>query len=285
MIVLLWFAADGAQVLQILSKAQPLWLIAGVATLLCQTLLSAVRWRITAGALGQRLPLHYAIKEYFTAQVVNQAVPGAVVGDAARAVRARTHANIVVSGQAVLIERLAGQIAMFLTMACAFLVTWFVVGGLEWPVEYAAPLGLTIGIGVMLLAIVVSGYRYPILLGHKLSRVLKPFYAALLAKPVLAAQVALGIGITVCNLAAFGFCAWAVGVSLSVTTLLAIVPVILFSMLIPFTVSGWGVREGAAAMLLPLAGTTISEGVAVSVMYGCALLLSVLPGLITVAYK
>lgn len=218
-------------------------------------------------------------------QVVNQAVPGAIVGDAARAVRARAQAGIVISGQAVVFERLAGQIAMFLTMAGAFIVTWLVVGGLDWPATYALPLGLSIAVGLVLFTVIVCGYGFPTLLGYNLSRVMQPFYAAVLAKPVLPAQIGLGIVITVCNLAAFGLCACAVGVSLSVSSLLAVVPVILFSMLIPFTVSGWGVREGAAAMLLPLAGTTTSEGVAVSVVYGCALLLAVLPGLVAVASK
>jgi hypothetical protein len=52
-------------------------------------------------------------------------------------------------------------------------------------------------------------------------------------------------------------------------------------MLIPLTISGWGVREGAAAALFPLAGTTASEGFAASVAFGLVLLVAVLPGLLT----
>ncbi|MFP4274670.1 MAG: UPF0104 family protein, partial [Paracoccaceae bacterium] len=49
---------------------------------------------------------------------------------------------------------------------------------------------------------------------------------------------------------------------------------------IPISISGWGLREGAAAALLPLAGATASDGFAASVAFGLVFTASVLPGLI-----
>ncbi|MEJ8562541.1 lysylphosphatidylglycerol synthase transmembrane domain-containing protein [Yoonia sp. GPGPB17] len=285
LITLLWSAADGPEIMRILSQAQPLWLLTAIGILICQTFLSALRWKLTAAHLGQVLQLPYAIKEYFMSQVVNQALPGAVVGDAARAVRARAQGGLAVATQAVVFERLAGQIAMFITMTSAFVVTNLSVGGLDWPLSIAAPIGTIIMVGCAVAALIVLGQWVPAILGTTLAGWMRPFYAALLSRRALPGQVGLGAAITFCNLAAFGFCAWAVGVHLSVAALVAIVPVILFSMLIPFTVSGWGIREGSAAILLPLAGTTPSEGVAASVMFGVAMLLAVLPGLIAMVLK
>ncbi len=285
LMALLWSAADGPQIIAILGQAQPLWLLAAVAVLLCQTVLSALRWKITAAHLGQSLRLPHAIKEYFMSQVVNQALPGAVVGDAARAVRARAQAGLAVATQAVVFERLAGQIAMFVTMAGAFVITYSAAGGLDWPLAYAAPIATAIAIGSIVVLVIALGQWFPAMLGQKISRWMRPFYTALLSRQALPAQIGLGVAITLCNLAAFGLCAWAVGVHLSFAALLAIVPVILFSMLIPFTVSGWGIREGSAAVLLPLAGVSASEGVAASVIFGIAMLLAVLPGLVAVVLK
>jgi uncharacterized membrane protein YbhN (UPF0104 family) len=277
----LWRNVDGPEILRILSAAQPLWLAAAVLVLLCQTALSGLRWKITAAQLGQSLALPHAIREYFMSQVVNQALPGAVVGDAARAVRARAQAGLAVSSQAVIFERLAGQIAMFITLACAFGVTWGLSGGLDWPTAFAGPIGLGLIIGTLILAALIIGSIRPALFGPRM----QPFYTALMTRQVLPAQITLGAAITLCNLCAFALCAAAVGVALTPAAIFAVVPVILFSMLIPFTVSGWGVREGAAAVLLPLAGTTAPEAVAASVMFGCALLLAVLPGLITIGVR
>ena len=54
----------------------------------------------------------------------------------------------------------------------------------------------------------------------------------------------------------------------------------LLTMLIPVTVAGWGVREGAAAVLWGIVGLTSVDGVAISITYGFLVLLSTLPGMV-----
>ncbi|MDX8352512.1 lysylphosphatidylglycerol synthase transmembrane domain-containing protein [Cognatiyoonia sp. IB215182] len=285
LIVLLWTAADGAAIARTLGSAHPGWVAAAVITLVFQTILSAWRWKVTAGALGQTLPLSKAVHEYFLSQAVNQSLPGGCVGDAARAVRARADVGLAVSGLAVGLERLAGQIIMFTGLACAFVITYFTAGGLDWPPSYAGPIGLTIGL-IALGFIGLAALRGPI-------RALKPSVAhwidmglrALASRDVLPAQVTLGIMIATCNLAAFGFCAWAVGQHLQLGVLLAVVPLILFTMLIPLTVSGWGARETGAAALLPIAGVPVAESVAASILFGLALLVAVTPGFLAMIAK
>lgn len=285
LIGLLWSAIDGPQTLSILAQAQIRWLLAAVGVLICQTILSALRWKLIAGALGHSLRVPHAIKEYFLAQVANQALPGAVVGDAARAVRARAGAGLGVAVKGVVFERLAGQIAMFLTMACAFVVTFLSAGGLDWPPQYAATLGTAIAVGATVTCAIALSPLYRKTSDRPVSNWMRQFHTAVLSKNALPTQIALGVAITTCNLGAFGLCGWAVGVHLSVSAVLAIVPVILFSMLIPLTVSGWGIREGAAAALLPLAGTSTSEAVATSILFGVAMLVATLPGLIVLVLK
>jgi uncharacterized membrane protein YbhN (UPF0104 family) len=101
---------------------------------------------------------------------------------------------------------------------------------------------------------------------------------ALMHPQVRSRQVALSVGTALCNLAGFAFCLRAVGVQIEVTAILALVPLILFTMLIPISISGWGLREGAAAALLPLAGVTASDGLAASVAFGLVFIVAVLPG-------
>lgn len=285
LIALLWTAADGPAIARTLVAADPVWLVAAVATLLCQTVLSALRWRVTAAELGQTLPLRRAIAEYFMSQTVNQALPGGVMGDAARAVRARSDVGLAVSGLAVGLERLAGQIAMFLALAVAFTVTYLRAGGFDWPPHYAAPIGTALTlITLAVLGAVTLWGRIGLLHGAP-ARWFELARRALFSPRVLPAQIGLGAAITVCNIAAFGFCAWAVGVSLPIGALFALVPLILFSMLIPLTVSGWGVREGSAALLLPLAAVGVAEAVAASVLFGVAILLAALPGLVALVSR
>lgn len=275
LIAVLWSAVDGPEVLRGLSQAQPGWLAGALLVLILQTILSAARWKITARQLGQNLQLGYAVKEYIISQSVNQAAPGAVLGDVARAVRTQGKIGLPTAGLAVALERFAGQIAMFLTLAAAFVVTSLKPGGIDLTSTYAGAVGL--GLAVVTLA----GITLAIFSGQT-DRGLRKWvglaHRGLLAPAVLPSQIVLGFAITACNLAAFGLSALAAGVALSLPTLLTLVPIILFSMLIPLTVSGWGVREGTAALLLPMVGIAATDAVTASVLFGIALLLSVLPG-------
>jgi len=90
--------------------------------------------------------------------------------------------------------------------------------------------------------------------------------------------VALSAGTTACILAAFVFCALAVGLSLPIGAILCLVPRILLTTLISITINGWGFREGAAAALLPLVGATASASLAASVAFGLVGVIAVLRG-------
>ncbi len=277
-LAVLWNAAGGAEIARRLAQVSPLWLIAAMATLIVQTVLSAQRWRVTATQLGQSLPSRYATKEYFLSQAFNQVLPGAVLGDAARAVRAREQGGLMVAWQAVFFERLAGQIAMFVTLCIAFVATLAAPGGLEWPIAMHTTLSLASAAGVVASICLLALCTLPPGTAVKVPGCLRAVHKALFTRKVLPAQIGYGAVITICNLMAFGLAARSVGVELSVIEIAALVPVVLFAMLIPVSISGWGMREGAAALVLPLAGISAADSIVASIMFGIALLLSVLPG-------
>ena len=129
LLALLWRLVDGQAALAHLAGAQPLWLAGALALLTAQTVLSALRWRLTAGQFGIRLDLRTALSEYYLSQIVNQVLPGGMLGDAGRALRARVQSGLMASGQAVLFERLAGQIALFALFAGAVLASLALPGG------------------------------------------------------------------------------------------------------------------------------------------------------------
>lgn len=280
LLALVWRLADGAEAARLLGAAHPGWLAAALAALTLQTVLSALRWRLTAGQLGIRLNRRVALREYYLSLIVNQALPGGVLGDAGRAVRARAQAGLLASGQAVVLERLAGQIGLLCVFAAAFLATRGVPGGLDWPGWLLPPVAALV-LGALLLPAALA-----LAVRHVSGRVAlwlaaagRTAYRALAAPEVRWRQIGLSLGTALCNVAAFAFCARAVGAGLAPGAVLALVPLILFAMLIPVTVSGWGLREGAAATLFPLAGATAAEGLAASVAFGLVFLVSTLPAI------
>lgn len=283
LLVLVWRVADGAEAARLLASARPGWIAAAFGALTLQTVISALRWRLTAGQFGIRLARVMALREYYLSQIVNQALPGGVLGDAGRAVRARAQAGLAASGLSVVFERLAGQIAIFVLMAGAFLATFAVPGGLDWPNWLATPLLAAVAAAVALPPLLVIATRVlPGRIGRGVRQFGGHFVRALVAPAVRWRQAGLSLGTALCNVAAFGFCAWAVGAALSPEAALVLVPLILFTMIVPLTVSGWGLREGAAAALFPLAGATASEGLATSVAFGLVMLAALVPGALLV---
>ena len=280
LLVLLSWASDWRTAFDLLKGADPGWLLAAVGALTVQTILSAQRWRITAAQLGITIPPGAAVREYYLAQIVNQSLPGGMIGDAGRAVRARGEAGLLISGQAVVFERMVGQIGLLAVLVIGLTIAALVPIGFTWPIWLISPLLIFLTALALLPVAVFAGLK---LLGpsdHVLRRFLRAFSHAALGRKVWVQQVGLSIGTTLCNLAAFAFCAAAVDVALPILVVVTVVPLILFAMLIPLSFGGWGFREGAATLLFPVIGATPSEGLAASVAFGLVLLVTVLPGVV-----
>ena len=96
--------------------------------------------------LGQTLSVRHAAAEYYLSQLVNLTLPFGILGDAGRAVRIRHQAGMLRAGQAVMIERMSGQIALFAVMMAGFAVLPLVEGAVAMP-EWVRNIVLSLGLG------------------------------------------------------------------------------------------------------------------------------------------
>lgn len=245
--------------------------IATIVTLNAVTILSALRWRMTAAALDLHLPLGGAVREYYLAQFANQTLPGGVLGDAARALRSRNGGPMRRAAQAVVLERAAGQAGMA-AVALGGTSGMLLTGGLaaDLPGILWLPAGFLalLLVGAVLLALIGAAGRDD---GWR-----RAAHRALVQR--LPAQAALSLVIALLTVTAFVAAARATGSTLTLLAAAFIVPLVLTAMLLPASVAGWGWREGAAAALFPLAGLTAEAGLAASIAFGIAMLISALPG-------
>lgn len=279
-LVLIWQIAGGEEALELLANAELTWLAAAVLILSLQTTLSALRWKITAGHLGIKLSLTTALSEYYLAQLVNQVLPGGIIGDASRAVRSRDEAGLLASGQAVIIERLSGQAGLVIVAVTTLGVAAGVPGGIDLPSWMLLSIAGFFGaLTVSALTLIVLAKKTAGAFSRGLNSFGFAFRNVLSTPSSIGAQIGLSIGTAICNVAGFAFAAWAVGSSLNFLTALVLVPIILLAMLLPLTVGGWGLREGAAVALFPIAGLAAVEGLAASVAFGLVSLAVSLPGL------
>jgi len=256
-----------------LTRMQSSWLSVALVLSVVQVALSAWRWRFTAGRLGIELPFSMAVREYYLAMFLNQVIPGGVVGDVSRAWRhARVQSTLrSASGpavHAVIIERASGQVVM---------ATVAILSVVSLPLG----LGLTWGWTALAVGAVVSGcwfWIHDVSEASLVGRFWRDARLALFEGLALPLQFASSVLVVATYLLTYLIAARAIGVETPLVVLAPLVAPVLLTMLIPVTVAGWGVREGAAAVLWGVVGLTSVDGVAISVAYGLLVLLSTVPG-------
>lgn len=273
---------DVSDVWQELARFSLPMLLAAMVISVLQVLVSAWRWRYTAARLAILLPFVVAVREYYLATFLNQVLPGGVLGDVNRAWRHSLDSGARLGAvHAVMIERLSGQVVM-ISVALG-LGTWLAMhqGQAAGVVADLGGVAVTV-VAVVMIALGVVGRFWAPGRGyvHALRRDIR---LALLSWPAILVQVSSSAVVVATYLGVFALLALGAGYwngPVEVLVLMALCSLLLLAMAVPVSVAGWGVREGAAALLWPLAGLPPEQGVALSVGYGLAVLVSSLPGVL-----
>jgi len=261
-----------------------------------QVVLSATRWRFTAERLGLSLPLPAAVREYWLATFLNQVLPGGVVGDVGRAIRHGARAGgdgdwgpAARAARAVLYERTSGQLAMGL-LALAGAATLFADEAA--PAVRISPRGVAFG-ALLVASVAAAGAAWrlpggapsapttgapkPVRSPAGLPQELRAIF---LSGAAPAIQLGLSLLLAGTLVAMFGLAAEATGSPLPPMGTLAVAPLVLFSMVLPVSVAGWGGREAVAAWVFGQLGAAPEAGVATSAVYGVLALIGALPGVL-----
>ncbi|MHC1550967.1 lysylphosphatidylglycerol synthase transmembrane domain-containing protein [Phyllobacterium sp. K27] len=278
--VLVFSLSDRKAILTSLSNARLELIFLGLLLVQIQIILSALRWSYTAARLEHPIQPASAIANYYLGSFLNMVLPSGIVGDAMRAARSRSaDRRWSLPVLAVLLERFAGQIALFLVGGTGFILWPFFDGELR-PSEALALMLVAVGAlivtTVVTLLIWFSGSLWWRKFIRKIGQSISVCYGLPYAWLV---QGILSLTIVISYIAVFAMASAAVGAPLPIIGLVTAVPVCLLTMAIPITVGGWGTREAAAAALWPLFGLTADQGIAASILYGAIVTLGTLPGL------
>ena len=247
-----------------------------------QVVLSAWRWRLTAARLGAHLPLGAAVREYYLATFLNQVLPGGVMGDAARAWRhARKESHVQHGGaaawQAVVLERASGQLALLLVVLASLALSPALRSAVHG--AFSGPSPTEAALAGLLLALLALGLTLSrTRLRMHLSQLRQAARQALLARGAFLPQLIASLLVVASYVGVYLCCMRMIGIDTPLATAAPLIPWVLLAMAIPLSIAGWGVREGAAALLWQAAGLDPAQGVAISISYGAVVLLSSLPG-------
>ncbi len=247
---------------------------AGTLTVLT-TLCSAWRWRVVARALGVDIGLPGAVGAYYRSLFLNSVLFGGVLGDVHRAVTHGRRAGDVVLGlRAVGWERLYGQVIQGVVAAVVLLA-------LPSPVRPALPYVLACVAGVAgCAALVVRGAarRGRSRLARGARAVSADLRHGLLAPGVWPRLTLASVLVVAGHTATFVIAARVAGSTAPLGELVALLMVVQIAVVIPLSIGGWGLREGAAAWAFAAAGLGAATGVTVATLYAVLMLIAVAPG-------
>jgi uncharacterized membrane protein YbhN (UPF0104 family) len=247
---------------------------AGTLTVLT-TVCSAWRWRVVARALGVDIGLPGAVGAYYRSLFLNSVLFGGVLGDVNRAVTHGRRAGDVVRGlRAVGWERLCGQVVQALVTAAVLLA-------LPSPVRPALPyiLAGVAGIaGCAALVVRAAARRGRSRLTRAAGAVSADLRHSLLAPDVWPQLTLASVLVVAGHTATFVIAARAAGSTAPLGELVALLMVVQTVMVIPLSIGGWGLREGAAAWAFGAAGLGAATGITVATLYAVLMLAAVAPG-------
>ena len=235
----------------------------------------AWRWRVVARALGVDIGLPAAVGAYYRSLFLNSVLPGGVLGDVNRAVTHGRRAGDVVRGlRAVAWERLWGQVIQAVLTAGVLLT-------LPSPIRSALPYVLagTAGAAGCAALLVRRAARHgrP-RLARAARAVSDDLRHGLLAPDVWPQLTLASVLVVVGHTVTFVVAARVAGCTAPLGELIALLMIIQTAAVIPLSVGGWGLREGAAAWVFAAAGLGAAAGVTVSTLYAVLMLVAVVPG-------
>jgi uncharacterized protein (TIRG00374 family) len=253
----------------------------GASVLLLQLLLGATRWQLVGRCYGPAKDFGQLVRFSFMAQFFSQILPATLGGDAVRIwLYYKDGGTLRSSILGVVTDRVFGVVGLMLLVAAGLFT------------EQAGRLDALLRSGVALLV----GGGFSAFAGLLLIRRLPGCWLSRFRVTRVARDLSEGIhgliskyrdslvvvggsaAIHLASIASAWFIAAALGIHISPAVLFVTVPLAIFVSMVPITVSGWGLREGALVALLALYGVPSDGALALSLCFGLALALISLPG-------
>jgi hypothetical protein len=282
-VVLLAYQVDLGDAFARLGSLSAAAVLAGLLLSLLQIVVLAYRWRLVSRLNGTVVGFVENLRCMLASQFFSQGLPASVGGDAlriwwlTRLGQTKRHAF-----QSVLLDRIAGLLALVLLNMCSFSLLVFGLGETTrgWHVAWI------VGGTLALTAIGVSRFARRLMIRiffllpsvqrkhrsvRELMRWLISFHASAGRLVFSSRGVAIllwGIAIHFCSVLLCYVVARDTGLAVSFVQLVAVVPPVMMLSYLPLSIGGWGLREGAMALALSLIGLPAADGVFLGLALG-----------------
>jgi len=257
-----------------------------IALLLSLSVIQASRWHAILGAMGARIRYRAAWTMVLLGFFFSQLLPTSIGGDVARVWKLR-QAGVPLARalNSVLLDRVTALIAaVLITLAGASLLFSLFPGAAVRYLVFGAIAAIAGALGALLLAARVAAVRQlldrvPIArLATILKGVVDDAASVLLDSRTLSTTLALSLFIHVAVSSAVWLIATDIGAQVDFLACAVLVPLVVLVSMLPVSIAGWGVREGAMVVALGSVGVDRATALTTSVAFGLALAATGIPG-------
>ena len=259
----------GSEIQVIIKNVNLIYLPIVILLSIFQYLLSAWRWHFIALNTKSKIDYHDAIKFYYISGFLNNILPTGILGDIYRTMNIKVNnekGNILKSFQSVIFERLSGQVSLLVTFILSLAFLFFMNK------KYEA-FFYTLTLIIILILLTKLFFKY-----NLKSKYINNFKYIFSGK-LFYKHFFLSLIIVITYITTYIICALALELNIDIVSFFVFAPLVLFSMTLPVSIGGWGVRETTALAVSFLLGLSVSASVTVAIVYGLTNLICSVPGL------
>ena len=259
----------GSEIQVIIKNVNLIYLPIVVLLSILQYLLSAWRWHFIALNTKSKIDYHDAIKFYYISGFLNNILPTGILGDIYRTMNIKVNnekGDFLKSFQSVIFERLSGQVSLLVTFILSLAFLFFMNK------KYEA-FFYTLTLIIILILLTKLFFKYN-LKSKYINNFKYIFSGRLFYKHFF-----LSLIIVITYITTYIICALALELNIDIVSFFVFAPLVLFSMTLPVSIGGWGVRETTALAVSFLLGLSVSASVTVAIVYGLTNLICSVPGL------
>ena len=252
---------------------------------LLSTLLAGYRWGRVMKKMNFGQKSEFYMRSYFKGSFFNQGLPTSIGGDAVRVL------DVAGTGHrkrdafiGVFIDRILGLAGLLiLNLAANFFLPGLLPENLFLMINLIVLAGLLGFITFIYIHKVKALHKgrlltYILRVSAQLNQILHDIRSILF-------HLVIGVLIHLFSIINIYLVGQSVGLEYDLLTIAVIVPPVILLTLIPVSLAGWGIREGAMIGLFGLIGGVAANVLSMSILYGIILIIASLPGLYTYLHR
>lgn len=269
---------DFDKLIAILAKSHGGTILVALIFQLASTYLAAYRWKLIMHLLVFNESISYYVKSYFKGTFFNQVLPSSIGGDAVRIIDL-THKGYDKKDAfyGVFVDRVVGLVGL---LVLNLLATIAFYGAFDNKFSMLIIMITVVGISgfAMLFHLekikFLANYKF-LNLFHRLAKRLNNLYAD---RTLLIKHIAISVVVHLFSVLTLYALAWSIDFHMDFQIFLIAVPPVFLLTIVPISLAGWGIREGAMVGVFLLVGADGTKVLAMSILYGLLLIISSLPG-------